>query len=430
VRRFNDGGAEVQVGAKASRREKTNDTDQWGYTSSNAASPNYWGAGSTSMASFTGPLIDYPLGPFGPGLDPTLIRARVAGLNRAAARLVSASALNDYGIDEDIDAAYLQGSLKFADWTVLAGVRNERTDFEARGNQVTGGTNVAPVVTRRSYSDWLPALHARYDLANGTSVRAAWTNSVVRANFSQLAPGIDLASPTEATIGNPLLDPLTSRNLDLGIEHLLGREGVVSVYVFDKDIEDFTYTTNLAGTGAWAGYTSAVSYANGDTATVRGIELAYSQSLRSLPYPWDGLIVGVNATFTDSKARLARFDRTANAVLSRNIPLPGQSDKVYNVMLGYESGPVSARIAVNYKSPYLLELGADILDPAQDRIVDTQSQVDLSLGFRASPQVQITLEALNINDESYYVYQGSSAFNSQYEEYGRTFKLGFKVELF
>jgi TonB-dependent receptor len=163
---------------------------------------------------------------------------------------------------------------------------------------------------------------------------------------------------------------------------------------------------------------------------VRGIELAYSQSLRSLPYPWDGLIVGVNATFTDSKARLARFDRTANAVLSRNIPLPGQSDKVYNVMLGYESGRVSARIAVNYKSPYLLELGADILDPAQDRIVDTQSQVDLSLGFRASPQVQITLEALNINDESYYVYQGSSAFNSQYEEYGRTFKLGFKVELF
>jgi outer membrane receptor protein involved in Fe transport len=78
-------------------------------------------------------------------------------------------------------------------------------------------------------------------------VRAAWTHSVVRANFSQLAPGVSLTSDTEATIGNPDLAPLKSTNLDLGIERVLGDDGSVSAYVFHKDIKNFTYTTNLAG---------------------------------------------------------------------------------------------------------------------------------------------------------------------------------------
>ncbi len=420
---------DLKFGAKVSRREKTNNTEQWGYTSSSTTSPNFFGAGPTSMTAFTGPTIDFPLGPFGPGLDPGLIRSRVAGLNRDAARLLGASVLNDYTMNEDIDAAYLQASTTFNGWTLLAGARNERTKFDALGNQVTGGTTVTPVRTNRSYSNWLPSVHARFDLDKQTSVRGAISSSVVRANFSQLAPGIDLASATEATIGNPELKPLKSRNVDLGIEHLLGQDGAVSAYVFSKDIKDFTYTTNLAGTGPWVGYTSAVSFANGDKARVNGIELSYSQSLRMLPAPWNGLIVGANATFTDSKAKLSRFDRTANAVLSRDIPLPGQSDRVFNIMVGYEGGPISTRLALNHKSPYLLELG-DILNPAQDRVVDTQQQLDFSFSYRVTKQVQVVFEALNLNNEKYYVYQGSSAFNAQYEEYGRTFKLGVKIDLF
>jgi hypothetical protein len=44
-----------------------------------------------------------------------------------------------------------------------------------------------------------------------------------------------------------------------------------------------------------------------------------------------------------------------------------------NLMLGYEHGAVSTRLALNYKSPYLLELGSDILRADQDRIVETQN---------------------------------------------------------
>lgn len=421
----------LKFGAKTSRREKTNDTNQWTYNSSKTTSGNYWGPGSTSMAAFVqNQSLDYPLGTIGTAISADLIRARVAGLDRNAARLVLESAINDYKINENIDAAYLQNSFDMDALHILAGARVERTQFDAAGTQVTGGTSLQAINRQRSYSDWLPSLHLRYDLDQKTSVRAAWTNAVVRANFSQLAPGINLASTTEATIGNPDLKPLKASNLDLGIEKILSHDGSVSVYLFNKEIKNFTYTTNLAGSDAWKGYTSAVSYANGDTGNVKGIELSYSQPLRMLPAPWKYLLVGANASFTRSNADIARFDTALGKFRSRSINLPGQSDRVMNLMLGYEHGPVSTRLAVNYKSAYLLELGTDILRADQDRIVDTQKQIDFSLAYQINKNFQLIFEAANLNNEKYYVYQGSHQYNAQYEQYGRTYKISLKASAF
>jgi TonB-dependent receptor len=202
----------LKFGAKVSRREKTNDTDQWTYNSSKTTSGNYWGTGSTSLSSFVQGTLDYPFTNIGAAISPALIRARIAGLNRANAKLALESAINDFTLNEDIDAAYLQNTFDFGHWNILAGARVERTKFNAAGSQVSGST-IQPVTRERSYTNWLPSLHTRYDLDKHTSVRAAWTSAVVRANFSQLAPGINLASNTEATIGNPDLAALKASNL-------------------------------------------------------------------------------------------------------------------------------------------------------------------------------------------------------------------------
>ncbi len=418
----------VKFGAKTTRRDKDNDTNQWSYNSGKASSGNYWGPGPTSMTAFTGGRqLDYALGTIGAALDPALIRARVAGLARAGARLAAESALDDFRMKEDVGAAYLQATLARGPWWLLAGVRAERSRFAADGFQVEEDT-IGTRRAGRSYTDWLPSVQARYDIDRATSVRAAWTGAVVRANFGQLAPGVSLDSATEATIGNPDLAPLKSHNLDVGIERTLGRDGVVSAYLFHKDIRNFTYATNLAGSGQWAGYTSAISYANGDDARVRGIELAWQQPLRMLPAPFDGLLVGANGTLTASSAAIASFDGTARA--TRSIRMPGQSRRMANLVLGYEGGGVSTRIALNTKSPYLLELGADVLDPLQDRIVDTQTQVDFSLQWQVTRRWALSFEAANLNNEKYYVYQGVKGHNAQYERYGRTYQIGLKGNLF
>ena len=418
----------LKFGAKGIRRDKDNDTNQWSYNSGKAGSGNYWGAGSTSMSAFVaGRQLDYALGTIGSALDPALIRARVAGLDRAKARLAAESALDDYAMREDIDAGYLQATLARGPWWLLAGVRAEHTRFSADGFQVEQDA-IGARRAGRSYTNWLPSVQARFDLDAATSVRAAWTGAVVRANFSQLAPGISLDSATEATIGNPDLAPLKAHNLDLGIERTLGRDGVMSAYLFHKDIKNFSYATNLAGSGQWAGYTSAVSYANGDAAKVRGLELSWQQPLRMLPAPFDGLLVGVNGTLTSSSAAIA--SNVDGARTGRSIHLPGQSKRMANLVLGYEGGGVSTRVALNYKSPYLLELGADVLDPLQDRIVDSQKQLDFSLSWQFARRWALSFEASNLNDEKYYVYQGVKGHNAQYEQYGRTYKIGLKASLF
>ncbi|MDI4634532.1 TonB-dependent receptor [Pelomonas sp. V22] len=417
--------ATLKFGAKASRRQKSNDTDQWAFNSASATSPNYWGAGPTTLAGFTsGNEVDFPQR-IGLAIDPALVRARVQGLSRAAATSVSASTVNDWTMHEDIDAAYAQLSLDMDQWNVLVGLRDERTSFSAVGSQLSPSNVVTPRSSERSYSNLLPNLQLRNNLDASTSLRAALTKAVVRANFSQLAPGVALSSPTEATIGNPDLKPLTATNLDLGIERVLGKDGVLSAYVFSKHIKDYTYTTNLAGTGQWAAYTSALSAVNGDKAKVHGVELAYAQPLRMLPGWASGLIVGANATFASSSTRLARFDKASSTQLSRELALPGQSDRVINLMLGYESGPLSLRLASNTKSRYLLQTGADVVDANGDVWVDGQTQLDFSLRYQISKSLQLGFEATNLNKEKYYTYQGSKPYNAQNEQYGR----GYRVTL-
>jgi TonB-dependent receptor len=420
---------EIKGGVKASRRSKDNDTEQWGYSSSRVGNSNYWGAGSTAMSDFVGGALDYPFFTLGPGINPALVRARVAGLDRAAARLLAASSSDDYHMDEDIDAAYLQTGFYLGRLHLLGGVRHERTGFKADGKRINDD-GVTPLTGSRSYANWLPTVQARFDLDTDTSVRAAWTNAVVRANFSQLAPGITIDGDSEAVIGNPDLKPLRAANLDLGVERLCGTDCAMSVYLYAKNIKDFTYTTDLAGTGVWKDFDVATSYANGGRAKVRGIELSYTSALRGLPAPWNGLLVGANASFNTAKASIGRFDAGSGAFRSREIRMPGQSKQVMNLMLGYERGPVSTRVAVNHKSPYLLEVGGDVLDAAGDTYVDSQRQVDFSFAYQFSKKLQLVFEGVNLTNERYYVYQGTKPYNAQYEQYGRTYKLSLKVNLF
>ena len=89
-----------------------------------------------------------------------------------------------------------------------------------------------------------------------------------------------------------------------------------------------------------------------------------------------------------------------------------------------------ARLAGNYKSRYLLQTGADVVDATQDTWVDGQTQLDLSLRYQLSKAAKLSFEVLNLTRENYYTYLGSKAYNSQNEHYGRTFRLSFTANVF
>lgn len=416
---FASGSNELKFGGKLSRRRKTNEMTAWEIDGGDYGNP--------AMSGFVGGTVDYTLGSFGPGLSAAALSTFAGGVDRDAYLDEEESRINDFTMHEDINAAYVQNTYSTGLWRILGGLRYEGTRFRASGTGLDNGNFVASE-HRHDYSNWLPSLHLRRDLDNDTSLRAAWSNALVRPTFGQLAPGY-VIDGDEAEFGNPMLKPMKSANFDIGIEKRLGYAGAVSAYAFHKNIRDFVYNTDVAGSGAWTDFDEAHTYANGSRARVSGLEFAFTRALDTLPSPWNGLLVSANATFSNGRARI---EGQADGIAStREIPLPSQSKRTFNLTLGYEKGALGLRLAAVHKSRYLLEV-ADPLDAAQDQYVDAQTHYDFMARYTLDRRMQVVFEALNLSNEHYYVHAGAGncGRNVQYESYGRSFRIGLKIATF
>ncbi|MFC3901508.1 TonB-dependent receptor [Acinetobacter marinus] len=399
--------AVFKFGGKISQREKKNDSNEWEYEDLASASNDFSGNSSYSLAKF-GSLI-----------NATAIKNKINGLNDDDYVVLDASTVNDFESNEDIQAAYLMNTVDFDHLKVIAGLRYENTEFEAKGFTVDGDT-VTSNKYQHDYDHWLPSLHARYRLADDAYLRAAWTNSVVRPTFGQSAPGLYIDDES-AEFGNPELDPLESSNFDIGVEKYLGEASVISFSAFYKDIDNFIYSTDLAGTGLWADFDEAITYKNGDSAKLYGMELAYSQKFNN------GFLIGFNTTLSKSEATIDSMKDGES--LSRDIRLPNQSNVVGNAMLGWENDRFGVRVSANYKSKYLLELGdIDVLE--NDIYADEQTFIDLSTHVNLTKNLQLKFDAQNLGNEVYYTYQGAKLKNAQYEEYAPSYKLGLTYSHF
>ena len=398
--------AALKFGGKISQREKTNNTDEWKYEDL-----------STSSSDFNS-NSHYELGQFGPTINENAIKDKISGLNPNDYVVADGSIINDFKSNEDIQAAYVMNTVDLDQLRVIAGLRYENTNFEARGFEFNDDV-ITATKYENDYDHWLPSLHLRYQLADNAYLRAAWTNSVVRPNFAQSAPGVYIDGD-EAEFGNPMLKPLESSNFDLGVEKYFGKASMVGFYAFYKDIDNFIYNTNIAGTGQWADFDEAITYKNGNEAKLYGMEFAYSQKFDHLGAPWNGFLLGLNTTFSKSEADIDSMKDGER--LSRRIHLPNQSDVVGNAMIGWENERFGVRLSANYKSNYLYALG-DIDTPEKDIYTDDQIFLDFSSHVNLSKNLQLTFDVQNITDETYYNYAGSKAYNAQYEEYGPAYKL-------
>ena len=429
---FGERFAIIKGGIKMTRREKSQDVDITLYDEFDDALPD------ATLADFATGNVNYSLGRFGPGIGRSAMRSAVAGLDQSSINAddsAIASMLEDYTIEEDIRAAYLMGTFDVSDQVrIIAGVRHEATEVTSDGYAVTlseddAGDDVTTITTvsgDKKYSHTMPAVLTRIRLAESTQLRASVTQSVVRPTFEQMRPNIE-DDNGEAELGNPDLDALESVNLDLGVEHYMGSASVISAFVFSKSIENFIYETELVDAPQYAEYDEATTFRNGNTATVQGIELAASHKFTSLPAPFDGFLVGANATFSDSDATISNYDD--GETLSRDIQLPSQSDTTGNLMVGYENTDFSVRLAANYKSEYLLEVGS-IENDESDLYADSQTMLDFNAAWNATENLKVTFAIANLTDEPYYVYQKSRRYNAQYEDYGPTYRLGVRFSHF
>jgi TonB-dependent receptor len=337
-------------------------------------------------------------------------------------RLLLESTQDDWDSTEDVTALYAMGGAAWGQVNALAGLRFERTEYENRGNQISG-TTITPVSRGRSYDNLLPSVHLRYELDRQTLLRASWSNSLARPSFddSALRRSVDLAA-SRVTEGNPRLKPLESMNWDASIERYLPSLGLLSAAVFQKDIKNFTYQRTVPGGDPATGYT-LVTFVNGPKGKISGLELAWQQQLRALPAPFNGLGFMANYTRTDSEA-------TYPTRPGETLDFIGQSREVGNVALTFERAGFFLRAALNFRSPRLREdepLGADA---ASDRWVDDHKQFDVTLSYRLSPHWEIYAEGLNLTNEPFRVYFAKNGTRlAQFEEYGVSANFGVRWRL-
>jgi TonB-dependent receptor len=327
---------------------------------------------------------------------------------------------NDGTLDERVLAGYVMSEINLTpDLMVLPGVRYEHTRFTSVGFEFDPDAEaLIPHEGRRSYGRLFPALHLRYRFAPQTNLRAAVTTAMARPNFNFLLP-FRLPDDEDLALGNPDLDPTTSTNLDLLLEHYDQRIGVMSAGVFYKRLNDpiflFVDDNDLGG--------ETSQPRNGDDAWIFGVELAVQQQLRMLPSPFDGLGVWANYTSTKSEATLPG---------GREARLQGQSPHVFNTALSYERGPFSGQLSLNFHDDYVTEYGGDSGDPDErldDLIVDDHLQLDFSSSLRVTQTTSAFLEVLNLTNEPFRVYQGIEQRPVQREFYRVWGRFGFRFNL-
>lgn len=415
--------ATLKSGVKLSQREKTAREDIFIYEDFADL-----GVSGLTLDDYRGADVDYGLAQFGPGIQADALWQMLAPLDRAAFRDDVESAIASYGIDEDISAAYLMADIQLGNWQIITGARYEHDERNAQGMRYDDATGSFTAVTD-SYSNarWLPSLVTRYDINDTTILRMAYSTGMVRPNFEQLRPSYYLENDDgdlKAEFGNPDLAPLTSSNFDFGIEHYDETLGVISAIAFYKDIKNFVYEADVAGRPGYEDFDEAETYINGDDAYVYGLELNYVHQVKGFNSWLDNFLFSSNLTFTDSEATVDWLDD--GVLLTRDIPLPSQSDTTANLAIGYETADLSLRLAANYKSKYLVELG-DIEDSRYDAYEDDNMTVDFSAKWLLSDAISLSFAANNITDEPFYVYTGSRRYNTQYEQYGRSYTLGLQI---
>ncbi|NMH64011.1 TonB-dependent receptor [Shewanella salipaludis] len=414
----------VKTGAKVSRRDKSNRADVWIYGDLRDQGVT---DEALSLGQYSGGDVDYSLERFGPGIEAAPLWDVIESLDADVNRDAIESSINDFDIREKVNAAYLMGHIDIDKMRILTGLRFEQNEWDSRGHGFDGiSGEFADVDNQSDENHWLPALHLTYRHSDTTVLRAAWTNTLVRPTFGQLAPGYlkeEGDGDIDLSFGNPHLASLESMNLDLSLEHYFGNIGLLSAGLFYKDIDNFIYQADLAGRGDYVDAHSAVTFVNGDSAHIYGVELSYVQEFSFLPEPLNALVLNSNLTYTDSAASISWND--GDLVLKRDIPMPSQSDITANLSLGYEDSYASVWLSAAYKSEYLQEV-TELNDERHDLYTDTHLQWDLVAKAHLTTRLSLYFKGVNLTDEPYYSYTGNPDYNAQYETYGRTFQLGIQ----
>jgi TonB-dependent receptor len=407
---------------------------------------------------------------------------------------------NIYTLEES-QAAYVRYSLNTEvsgmPTNLYMGLRYEQTDITSQavtseydgtrwsqaGNELYITPKVddgsAPTPFYGDYSLLLPSLDFDIEVVEDVIIRASFSESSTRPSYNDIKGGLTANSTqfyadglASASAGNPDLEPILSRNLDLSAEWYYGEGSYLSVGYFDKDVDKFigsgigerTLGTipNIVGGALWdraiaesgidpSQYTIVAQYildnyqdspyVDGDTisgapgdpdlmwrvtqpvnqkkARVDGVEVNLQHNFGDTGY---GFIA--NATFAEADVGYDNMNS-----LEGQFVLNGLSDSA-NLVGFYDKDGLSVRLAYNWRDDFLAGAGQGQGTTTNPTNVEAFGQLDLGITYEYNDRVTIYASGLNITEETVHVYGLSKAQTLQAVQGGARYDLAIRYKLF
>jgi TonB-dependent receptor len=332
-----------------------------------------------------------------------------------AAQPPSASDLrNSFVVKEKISSAYVRADFS-SQWFGRAvdgdlGMRYAHTAQVSQG-ALSSGVEPIPATWRKAYGDWLPSANLRVTLAPDLLLRLGASRVVNRPNVVDNAPRITLARDTPtANGGNPDLAPFLATQLDVSLEWYFASGGALTGAIFDRRLDNYITAQNTFIQVPGRGEVLLSTNVNGGDARIQGVEIAYSQTFRTLPAPLDGLGVQGSLTLVRSRANYFAGDRVIrNALL-------GLSRTNYSLLAFYERGRASVRLGYAWRGPYLTTIGSSITAPSH---TDAFGSLDGAASWRIDRQLTLSLEGVNLTDARKFVYGETKDQPMEIHHWGR-----------
>ena len=329
---------------------------------------------------------------------------------------------NSYSATQAIYGAYIMGDI----WAtkklrVVGGVRMETTDMQSRSFDNT------QKVGQLNNVDFLPALNTTYALNKKTNIRAAYSKTLARPTFREIAPFSTYDFSTNwILIGNPDLKRTLVNNFDIRYEIFPNFGELISVGAFYK-----TFSGPIALVFNTQAQNSELTWRNQEKATVYGLELEIKKKLGFISNDKNQFNVGGNYTYVKSKVSIDNQELELIKALDPGAkdtrPMFGQSPYIVNLYFGYNNDSLGLSANLNYNVS-----GEKIAVVIVGATPNVYQQPIHQLGFNINKKIgkkfSLRFKAQNILNplvKKTYNYKNQEYIFNSYQR-GRTFSLGIK----
>ena len=300
-----------------------------------------------------------------------------------------------------ISAGYLMGDWAVVDWLRLTGgARLEHTGLSLDGFNQSLNQALEPGDIEQD--DLLPSLAATLSFRENLQLRAAWSQTVVRPTYREIAPVAiyDIANARQI-FGNPGLTFSESANYDLRLDWYPRPGEVVSLSVFMKQIDA---PIELTAVNA-----NDVTYINSEKAEVYGVETEFRTRLDKLGEALDEFTLGFNAAYIVSDVPISSFDKSQRfgnyGDTSTSRPLYDQPELVLNADLtwDHEASGTALTVSGGVVGRRLVVYGITTADEYEE----PAPQLDVFLTQKLGKHWKLKFSAKNLLNPAFEVSQTS-----------------------